>query len=152
MKKLTKNNLDELAKEMPVLNEELQRSFIGGGYGTKHDPYTEEEYDAFIASGYFPGGYVNFGSTNSPYYLEEADGETTITNGINPEPDHFQDAGGDYSMMYQGGYEMGYNGEDLVGILSGITYLGSGQIELLYLYRGYERGKEDRERNFVSYY
>lgn len=31
MKKLTRNSLDELAQRMPVLSEELQRSFIGGG-------------------------------------------------------------------------------------------------------------------------
>lgn len=30
MKKLTKKNLDELAKEMPTINENMQRSFIGG--------------------------------------------------------------------------------------------------------------------------
>lgn len=152
MKKLTRNSLDELAQRMPVLSEELQRSFIGGGGGSKDDPYSQREYDAFILSGYFPGGYVDLGGIGSPYYLGAASGETTITNGKNPKPDHHRDAGGDYSLMYQGGYEKGYAGEDPAGILSGILYLATGEIELLYMYRGYQRGKEDRERNFVSYY
>lgn len=30
MKKLTRKNLDELAKKMPTINENIQRSFIGG--------------------------------------------------------------------------------------------------------------------------
>lgn len=58
MKKLTRNSLDELAQRMPVLNEELQRSFIGGGNGTKDNPYTETEFNSIIGSGSWYGGYV----------------------------------------------------------------------------------------------
>ncbi|MDD4399882.1 MAG: hypothetical protein PHS01_10100 [Dysgonamonadaceae bacterium] len=59
MRKLTRKNLDELAKVMPILNENIQRSFIGGGAGTQEDPYTESEYDQMVASGTWNGGYVD---------------------------------------------------------------------------------------------
>ena len=34
MRKLTRKNLDELAKGMPVISELGQRRFVGGGYST----------------------------------------------------------------------------------------------------------------------
>lgn len=58
MKKLTRNSLDELAQRMPVLSEELQHSFIGGGNGTRDNPYTETEFNSIIGSGSWYGGYV----------------------------------------------------------------------------------------------
>ena len=44
MRKLTRKSLDELAQRMPVLSEEVQSSFVGGGDGSFNDPYTFEEY------------------------------------------------------------------------------------------------------------
>lgn len=43
-RKLTRESLAELALRMPVLSEEVQSSFIGGGDGTYNNPYTYEEY------------------------------------------------------------------------------------------------------------
>lgn len=43
-RKLTRESLAELAKRMPVLSEEVQSTFIGGGDGSFNDPYTFEEY------------------------------------------------------------------------------------------------------------
>lgn len=43
-RKLTRESLAELAMRMPVLSEEVQSSFIGGGDGTYNNPYTYEEY------------------------------------------------------------------------------------------------------------
>lgn len=100
MKKLTRNSLDELAQRMPVLGEELQRSCIGGGDGSIGDPYSQREYDEFILSGYFPGGYVDLGGTDSPYYLGAAEGETTIS-GYYTNKDANQ-------VMYDCGYAWGY--------------------------------------------
>ena len=34
MKKLTRKSLNELAKTMPVIEESLQMSYVGGGNGT----------------------------------------------------------------------------------------------------------------------
>lgn len=63
MKKLTKKNLDELAKVMPVLSETEQRSYVGGGgtpegSGLYGPPHTLEEYRVMIASGHWSGGVV----------------------------------------------------------------------------------------------
>ncbi len=59
MKKLTKQSLDELAKVMPVLSEEVQISLIGGGDGSMSNPYTVQEFDQMSDSGTWTGGYVS---------------------------------------------------------------------------------------------
>lgn len=41
MKKLTRKSLNELAKTMPVIEESLQMSYVGGGNGTSANPYTK---------------------------------------------------------------------------------------------------------------
>ncbi len=66
MKKLTRKNLDELAKVMPVLSEKTQKSFIGGGCGSQNNPYSEAEYESMLASGTWNGGFVeNWGYVSS---------------------------------------------------------------------------------------
>ena len=60
MRKLTRKSLEELAQKMPVLSEEVQRSYIGGGSGTYDSPYTFEEY-------------LNLHNPTQVYYLD-ADG------------------------------------------------------------------------------
>jgi len=77
-KKLTRKSLNELAKVMPILNENIQRSLIGGGNGTQSSPYTETEFDQFLASGYFPGGYILFNGDSSGTYL----GASYATTGV----------------------------------------------------------------------
>lgn len=58
MKKLTRKTLDDLAKEMSVINKSGQRSFIGRGDGTQNNPYTESEFNNMVSSGIWDGGYV----------------------------------------------------------------------------------------------
>ena len=48
MKKLIKSSLEELAKVMPVLSEEEQRVYVGGGDGTRTNPYTFTEYESLL--------------------------------------------------------------------------------------------------------
>lgn len=85
MRKLTRKNLDELAKVMPALNEHVMGTYIGGGNGSQADPYTELEFDNFLSSGYFPGGYVLFGNDTSGVYISASYGcsgiEVTPNNG-----------------------------------------------------------------------
>lgn len=69
-KKITRATLNELAKEMDLLSEQEQQAYLGGGSGTKTDPYSEQEFDSFIISGHFPGGYVQFSGDSSPIYLD----------------------------------------------------------------------------------
>lgn len=51
MKKLTRKSLDEMAATMPSIDETGQSSFVGGGTGTKEDPYTFEEYNSLLNAG-----------------------------------------------------------------------------------------------------
>lgn len=80
--KLTALSLEQLAKQMPVLSEQEQQAYWGGGTGTKDDPYTYAEFFKMSNSGSFPGGYVDLGdgvvceyvASNASYeglYLEE---------------------------------------------------------------------------------
>ena len=57
-RKLTRKSLDELALIMPVLSEDVQRRYVGGGDGSKENPFTEEEYDSMVNAGTWDGGYV----------------------------------------------------------------------------------------------
>ena len=43
-RKLTKESLDELAKRMPLLSEEVQAALIGGGDGSRDNPFSFWEY------------------------------------------------------------------------------------------------------------
>lgn len=58
MKKLTRKNLSELAKTLPVIEKDVQSSFVGGGDGTYKNPYTMGEIEPLINNGTFKGGYV----------------------------------------------------------------------------------------------
>lgn len=58
MKKLTRKVLNDFAKEAHIINENEQRSFIGGGDGTANNPYTKSEFDYMISNGIWQGGYV----------------------------------------------------------------------------------------------
>ena len=73
MKKLTKQSLDEMAKAMRMINKMEQHSFVGGGNGTKEDPYTFEEYNSLLDAGVWAGGFVGSG-----YII----GEVTVTASI----------------------------------------------------------------------
>lgn len=58
MRKLTRKSLDELAKTLPVIEEEFQMSYVGGGNGTSASPYTVAEFDSMCCSDNWNGGYV----------------------------------------------------------------------------------------------
>ncbi len=58
MKKLTRKTLSELSQQKELLTIEMQKTFIGGGYGTFHNPYTFEEYK-------------HYGGGSEVYYLNE---------------------------------------------------------------------------------
>ena len=58
MRKLTKKNLDELAGMMPRISEIEKMSIVGGGSGTKEDPYTIDEFDSMCDNDNWKGGFV----------------------------------------------------------------------------------------------
>ena len=77
-RKLTRESLTELAKRMPVLSEEVQKSFIGGGNGTAEDPYTWEEYYNMTGS-MWTGGYVGNSYT---YIYSQSEYEALSESGL----------------------------------------------------------------------
>ncbi len=66
-RKITKESLDELARNLPIISEDECRSYIGGGDGSPDSPYTETEMDQMIESGSWQGGYVLI--NNRPQYM-----------------------------------------------------------------------------------
>lgn len=58
-RRLTRESLTELAKRMPVLSEDMQRSYVGGGDGTFGNPYSYQEY-------------LQLNSPRQVYYLNES--------------------------------------------------------------------------------
>ena len=91
MKKLSRKNLDELAKMMPVLSETEQRMFVGGsgnGY-----VYSNEEFQILYLSGNWKGGEVEDLGYISANGIP-TDGLQVGMNGwfgsyyIGPTPDH----------------------------------------------------------------
>lgn len=74
--KLTVLSLEQLAKEMPILSEQEQCSYWGGGTGTWEDPYSYEEYQNLVQSGSWSGGYV-MGSEE--HYRRDASGNWVVS-------------------------------------------------------------------------
>ena len=68
MKKLTRKSLSELAIMLPVVENEIQTSFVGGGAGTRTDPFTLWEWEEMGTS--FRKGWVEF-SPNVVSYLTQ---------------------------------------------------------------------------------
>lgn len=58
MKKITRASLEELRRTMATISQEEQSYYLGGGNGTRLDPYTYDEYLQLQASGSWNGGFV----------------------------------------------------------------------------------------------
>lgn len=56
MKKLTKKSLDELAQTLPVIEETKQKTYVGGGDGTRESPYTAHEFEVMLNTDSWQGG------------------------------------------------------------------------------------------------
>lgn len=60
MRKLTRKNLDELAKVMPVLSEVQQSNYWGGAKGDADEPYSQDEFWRMLDNNQWTtGGYVS---------------------------------------------------------------------------------------------
>jgi hypothetical protein len=94
MKKITKLNLYQLAKEMPVIPEIEKRGFVGGTFQSSGVTwYTVSEFEQLIDNGDWNGGYVDGWGYTAPdtnkfdvsgLYLSFGD---TIRSGITGTPD-----------------------------------------------------------------
>lgn len=164
MKKLTKKNLKELANIMPEISEMSQRTFVGGGDGSMDDPYTEDEFNIFLMSGHFPGGYVLFGGDATPTDIDESYscvGSGVIYTSYNPAS-LIKTGVGSYDSMYRAGYSLGYdagrsgsNLDDVEALVwSGIVTAAAGSefgdinYDMIWygqgIRDGYQRGLEDK--------
>jgi hypothetical protein len=131
MRKLTRKNLDELAKVMPVISEDEQRCYVGGGEGGRPN-YLELTYvsNGDYGTGYYlmilehvPGYYVSQSDDMTGYYVEGYD-ITGFYGYQSYYPDiSGYDSHGFYTGYYSpahGGYITGYvpeneNDDDLTG-------------------------------------
>lgn len=101
-----------------------------GAHGSFNNPYTQSEYESFIASGCFPGGYVRFSKTDYPFYMDRNDkGETEIV-GKFPYPIPLDDNNPNdimYKAGFQAGFERGLHDDDAIDytISGGMFVLGT---------------------------
>lgn len=100
MKKLTRKSLEELAKIMPMINENTQRGFVGGGIGSEDDPYTEHEYDVMCASGTWKGGYVSGWGYTSEDVEITGGGSYDVNAAINYLTSHANSSSTGYCAQY----------------------------------------------------
>lgn len=96
MKKLTKKSLDELARVMPVISENEQKSLIGAsgniessGFGVESGVssthYSWEEYKIMSSNGTWQGGYVDgHGYIKGGSYVNKNDINEEIAENWNP--------------------------------------------------------------------
>ncbi len=145
MKTLKQKDLDELAKEMPIISEREEQIFeaeMNGEMpsGSNTQPYSWEEYQAMVASGTWNGGYVE----GYGYIFQDVDITTY-------DPNNFPSTGVEsYDIMYRGGFDIGYKAgksgktwdDILVYIGSGLATIASGSelgdvtYDLLYYKQG----------------
>lgn len=88
-KKLRKETLTELAKRMPVLNEKKQVAFVGGGNGTREDPFSLSEY--MDLGDLFQTGWVDFPDSIS--YMTCPYGEYYSSSGLDYSSGNDYDSG-----------------------------------------------------------
>ena len=69
MRKLTKASLSELAKSKDIISFREQRCYVGGGNGTRHAPYSIEEFNALIGNSSWNGGWVQDNEKDIPVYI-----------------------------------------------------------------------------------
>lgn len=113
MKKLTRKSLEELAMMLPVVENEIQTSFVGGGNGESiTKPYTSFKYEDFGEQ--FTDGLIN--TPDGVYYVAEP--SKTYSNDISASY-YF---GGSPETDYSEYYGL-YNDSDTGGFLNWLKSL-----------------------------
>ena len=117
MRKLTKASLSELAESKEIISFREQKSYVGGGSGTRHDPYSIEEYNSLIDNRNWNGGWVLKDQDSNPIYVggtqantEESDnGGTDFSGGT--KYNGGTDGNGDVAYDGKTRYDGGTNGD-----------------------------------------
>ena len=117
MRKLTKASLSELAKSKEIISFLDQKSYIGGGTGTRHDPYSIEEYNSLIDNSNWNGGWVLKDQDSIPIYVggTQADTEESYNGGTDfsggTKYNGGTDGNGDVAYDGKTRYDGGTNGD-----------------------------------------
>ena len=141
MRRLTRKSLSELAQKMPVLSENVQSSFIGGGNGLKKTPYTMSEYKAM---GYaFDYGWVLLDGKFTPEFMTE--------NYYEYYYDFMSDTSGSHYWGNSGSYS-GYSGNSEVVVTpnSGIPFENIGSYGISGSYYNKNRSSSTYLANSIS--
>lgn len=117
MRKLTKASLSELAESKEIISFREQKSYVGGGSGTRHAPYSIEEYNSLIDNSNWNGGWVLKDQDSAPIYIggtqtdteESNNGGTDFSGGT--KYDSGTDGNGDVSYDGKTRYDGGTNGD-----------------------------------------
>ncbi len=117
MRKLTKASLSELAESKEIISFREQKSYVGGGSGTRHAPYSIEEYNSLIDNSNWNGGWVLKDQDSNPIYIggtqtdteESNNGGTDFSGGT--KYDGGTDGNGDVSYDGKTRYDGGTNGD-----------------------------------------
>ena len=96
MRKLTKKNLSELAGMMPRISEIEKMSIVGGGSGTKEDPYTIAEFDSMCDKDTWKGGWVE----GQGFVAEQV---TVVASGSSESGESSGSDLGDWGDLFPGG-------------------------------------------------
>jgi hypothetical protein len=117
MRTLRKTDIESMERELEVL--ENPEKYLGGAKGDWNDPYTEEEYEAMLASGtWTEGGFVS----GVGYTLAETvvTGSASSGSGSNSNSDfnYLSDTGN--SIYDDGNNPYSYNADDLATIATGL--------------------------------
>ena len=117
MRKLNKASLSELAKSKEIISFLDQKSYIGGGTGTRHDPYSIEEYNSLIDNSNWNGGWVLKDQDSNPIYVggTQADTEESYNGGTDfsggTKYNGGTDGNGDVAYDGKTRYDGGTNGD-----------------------------------------
>lgn len=117
MRKLTKASLSELAESKEIISFLDQKSYIGGGTGTRHDPYSIEEYNSLIDNSNWNGGWVLKDQDSNPIYVggTQADTEESYNGGTDfsggTKYNGGTDGNGDVAYDGKTRYDGGTNGD-----------------------------------------
>ncbi|MFC2812690.1 MAG: hypothetical protein ACFN4S_02560 [Prevotella conceptionensis] len=97
MKKLTKKSLDELAQTLPVIEETKQKTYVGGGDGTRESPYTTEEFKIRLNNDLWQGGFVEGMGyvANDAYVYGNYNSPLTVSQNFHTFPDYINSLSSD---------------------------------------------------------
>lgn len=97
MKKLTKKSLDELAQTLPVIEETKQKTYVGGGDGTRESPYTAHEFEIMLNSDLWQGGFVEGMGyvANDSYTYGKYKSPLTVSQNFHTFPDYIKSLSSD---------------------------------------------------------